>query len=199
MKKHGTMSSNVPPQFYVYALKEQTLSLLDTSSLPSIQFVYDPPQNALYVLKDAKLTRVDTLVTDTPIPLATFAADMARYEPQPPRIDLNALPPGTMAITTSGGTITGIYTQSSLQPVPGNISQLAQNADVQGIVIAEYESTVASSSGTTTASPSSSPDAKVVHVTVRARQKPPIFGVVGARGRPLAKSTPTRRLASRRC
>lgn len=82
--------------------------------------------------------------------------------------DVTTLPAGTVAMTTVGGEITGTSTQS----VPGNISQLAQNADVEGIGIVDSGMTDSGSLDTPAVASSNPSEAKVVHVTIRGRRNP---------------------------
>lgn len=149
-------------QLYEYALREGTLSPLDTGTLPSTQLVYDAPQNALFVQAGAALSRVGTLSVGKPVSPAALSANVPVPQPLPlpPRPQVYTMPPG-VAITTSGGMITGIFAPPPPKPLPGPISRLAQNADVEGIGIFGSDTPDSGAAGR-----------GVVQVTIPARQNP---------------------------
>ncbi|MFZ0498743.1 MAG: hypothetical protein WAU49_00625 [Steroidobacteraceae bacterium] len=153
-----------PPglQLYEYALRERTLSPLDTGTLPSTLLVYDAPQNALFVQAGAALSRVGNLPVGKPVSPAALSADVPvpRPPPLPPRPGVYAMPPG-VAVTTSGGMITGIFAPPPPEPLPGPVSRLARNSDVEGIGIFGSDTPDSGAAGK-----------GVVQVTIPARQNP---------------------------
>ncbi len=233
-----------------YSLKDQTLTpLADERDLAGHQmgtmFFYDAPLNTLYTQKDSAkdttLLRMDGLTGDTPIPLATFVADMCGPHPDDdmatggkrrhhsnnfsngcpsqstpgaptPQYNVNALPagsmavvmqngqmtrvykgtyqqpgsaapapsevanlpPGTVAMSTAGGEVNTVYINPSAQPAPGNFIQLAQDADVQGIGIAEADMSDTGAPAATSVTASAA-GAKVVRVRVKSRARPLIL------------------------
>lgn len=184
--KHRTRVTSAPTPLYVYAIKEQTLSALDTASLVSQRFVYDPLLNTLYAIKDSALTRVDSLQTGTPEPIATFWTDVAKYDVPPPALpNLNNLPPGVVIMTPDGqvtrvignGQPSHARPQVQSQPPADALHLLAQNASVEGVSIMEPDSDRASPAVGTVVRPSSAA-AQIARVTVRSRRNPVILVLV---------------------
>lgn len=177
-----------PPglHFYEYALQERTLSAIDTSTLPSTQFVYDSPQKTLYVLAGAALNRVGNLPLGTPVSAAAFSANTPPT-PVPPGPGVYAMRPGMAGITTEDGTITHVFAPPPPKPMPGPIGRLAQSADIEGIGIfgsdaadggaaGQYAGTIAGTNvqiyRPADRVATSSPGPRAVQVTVKSRQKP---------------------------
>ena len=97
-----------------------------------------------------------------PVSPAAFSADVPapRPQPLPSRPQAYAMPPG-VAVTTSGGMITGIFAPPPPKPLPGPISRLARNADVEGIGIFGSDTPDSGAAGR-----------GVVQVTIPVRQNP---------------------------
>ncbi len=176
-------------QFYEYALRERTLSALDTSTLPSTQLVYDSPQNTLFFVAGAVLNRVGSMPLGNSVSSASFSQSMPQSQPVAPRPGIYPMRPGVAAITTSGGMTTGIFAPPPLKPVPGPISRLAQSADVEGIgifgsdtdsgVVGQYAGTIAGTNvriyRRAERGQTSSPRASTVQVSIQARHRPLIL------------------------
>jgi hypothetical protein len=169
--KHRAVVNSDPAPLYVYAIKEQTMSLVDATSLQSKQFVYDPLQHALYVMMSSTLTRVDGLKAGPPESLSAFWADIARAEAPPPQSRSITLPPGAVQYTTAGGSVTAVYRAPS-QAQSDTLHQLGQSASVDGIGIIEPDRgppVIA-----TVVQPSSTAP-QVVHVRLHSRRNPLIL------------------------
>jgi hypothetical protein len=188
-----------PPtwRFYEYALREQTVSALDTSQLPSTQFVFDPAQGALFVLAGEALTRVDALPRASQAARAAFAASMRGTQPTMPRQSPYLLVPGTGGITTSGGMMRSIIPPAPPAVTPpviaGPVARLAKSADVQGIGIfgAELPSTPGSAQSDGYVGTISGTEVQIYRSagrTVVSRGSPGVAGIVRVVIRPRPQS-----------
>lgn len=119
--------------FYQYSLREQKLAEIDTESLIGTQFVYNAPRNTLWVMKDTKLARLATLNVKNAVDLQSFIASVGANSRGQQLHDTLAYPPGSAHIVTSRGTIRGVVEPGPAEPVAGPISDLAKDAEIQGI------------------------------------------------------------------
>lgn len=165
--KHRAVANSDPAPLYEYAIREQTMSLVDTSILGSKRFLYYPQQSALYVMRNSSLTRVDGLQVGPPESLSSFWSDIAKAE-APPRSNFTVLPPGAVQYTTAGGQVTGVYTAPS-QAQTDALHLLARNASVDGFSLIEADR---GPPVVATVVQPSSPAPQVVHVKLHSRRNP---------------------------
>lgn len=121
--------------FYEYALREQTLSQIDTATLPSTQLVYDPVQTALFAQTHDTLIRVGAMHAGKPVPKDVFAG----HTTQPGRLPvvpmIYAEPSGTARVVTAGGFVTRVIAPVAPTNAAHPMSRFAQGADIEGIAI----------------------------------------------------------------
>jgi uncharacterized protein len=175
--KRGS-SGNSPP-FYIYALKERSVSSLDTAGLKENQFIYDPVQDTLYTLRDSALIRADNFNVGSPAALATFAADMTRAVDEANAAAAAAMPYPSRAYSMSYGSTGSLSVNRALvadsvpsRPAPDSVSQLAQDADVEGIGIIDSNATAAGQAVIMAGATSNSPPTKAVNVVIHDHQHP---------------------------
>ncbi|MGH8112997.1 MAG: hypothetical protein ACREPL_13930 [Rhodanobacteraceae bacterium] len=119
--------------FYEYALGEQTLSRIDSSTLPSTQLVYDPVQAALFAQKGDALTRVDALQAGEPTSMAAFSRQTTQAVTLPVPPIIRAMPGGAAAITTEGGRVMRVFARPGPVAPVHPMSRFVQGADIAGI------------------------------------------------------------------
>lgn len=190
-RRHKSANGEAP--LYVYAIKERTLSQVDTTTLQGQRFVYDPLLNALYVIKDAALVRVSNLNTGAPESLDAFAAEQTQAEEEAalPAYNTNILPSGVKVITVGGedGNIAYMNPSptASTSPAPTSstppmdaLHQLAKVSSIEGAGIIDSDSGVqAAAAGVTMIRPNAA--AKVVHVRIFPGRRRPLILVLTSR------------------
>jgi hypothetical protein len=133
--------------FYLYSLRGQTLAAIDTGSLLGTQFLYHAARNTLWVMKDTKLALVGTLNVQEAIDRQSFISNVGAVSHGLQTHGTVVLSPGATGIVTSRGAVRGIEGPVPTEAVAGPISDLAKDAELQGIGVYAAENPNAADTG----------------------------------------------------